>query len=271
MRADLFVVDEGRGPAVLALHGQPGLARDFAAVSSRLVADHRLLVPDRPGYGASAGPALGMAEGAERMADLLVERRAAPATVVGHSYGGGIAALLAARRPEVVSGLVLVASVGRAAALGLLDRALATPLLGEAMAATGLLAVGRLLPHVRQVAGRVGGQGSSWISASLPDHGFAEVASSHGHGVWRTFAVEQRALVREIGDVEAALGALRVPTVVIAGLWDIVVAPAVSVSVATAVPGAQLVTLPRTGHFVPRDAPGSVAEAVREVERRAGG
>ena len=271
MGPDLFVVEEGRGPAVLGLHGQPGLARDLAAVSSRLVADHRVLVPDRPGYGASPGPALGMAEGAERMAQLLVERRAAPATVVGHSYGGGIAALLAARRPELVSGLVLVASVGRAGAVGLLDRALATPLLGEAMAATGLLAVGRLLPHVRQVAGRVGGRGPSWIEASLPDHGFSEAASTFGRGVWRSFAVEQRALVREIGDVETALTEVRAPTVVLAGLWDIVVPPAVAVSVAAAVPGAELVTLARTGHFVPRDAPSAVAEAVREVERRAGG
>ena len=269
MTHDLFVVDRGRGPTVLAVHGQPGLAGDFDDVLAPLVDDHRVLAVDRPGYGETDGEAIGMAANAEVLADLLVERGAAPATVVGHSYGGGIAILLAAHRPEVVAGLVLVGSVGRADSVNVVDHVLALPWAGEALTATGLLALGRVLPRLRGLAGHVPGRRLAWLEASLPDRHYAEVASRFGRQIWRSFVVEQRALVREIADVEAALAQVQVPTVVVSGTWDVVVAPSVATSVAAAIGGAQLVMVARTGHFVPRDAPLVVARAVRTVESRA--
>jgi pimeloyl-ACP methyl ester carboxylesterase len=266
MGRDLFVTDQGRGPNVLAVHGQPGLASDWDIVLPRLVDDHRVLAVDRPGYGHSAGDPVGLAANAEMLAALLVERGAAPATVVGHSYGGGIAILMAAHHPEVVSGLVLVGSVGRADSLNVVDHVLALPWAGEAITATGLQTLGRVLPRIRELAGRVPGRRLQWLEASLPDRRYVEVASRFGRQIWRTFVFEQRALVREIGDVEAALDRVEVPTVVISGTWDVVVPSSVAASVAAAVPGAQLVTVARTGHFVPRDAPAVVARAVRTVE-----
>jgi pimeloyl-ACP methyl ester carboxylesterase len=122
---DLFVIDEGRGPAVLALHGQPGLASDWEKVLPYLVGDHRVLAPDRPGYGRSGGDAIGMGANAELMADMVVRWGVAPVTVVGHSYGGGIGILMAARYPDVVRALVLVGSVGRADSLNVVDHVLA--------------------------------------------------------------------------------------------------------------------------------------------------
>ncbi len=40
-------------------------------------------------------------------------------------------------------------------------------------------------------------------------------------------------------------------------------------SIAAEITGAELVTVARTGHFVPRDAPHAVVSAVRRVEARA--
>jgi len=269
MATDLFVVERGRGPSVLAVHGQPGLASDWDAVGSLLVDDHSLLAPDRPGYGRSGADAVGMAANAAVLAGALVERGAAPSTVVGHSYGGGIAVLLATRHPEVVSGLVLVGSVGRADSVNAVDHVLALPWAGEALAAAGLVAFGRVLPRLRGLAGHAPGGRLAWLEASLPDRRFAEVASGFGRQIWRSFVFEQRALMREIGDVEAALSQVRVPTVVITGTWDVVVPSSVATSMAAAIAGAELVTVSRTGHFVPRDAPKVVADAVRRVEARA--
>ncbi|HXQ43321.1 MAG TPA: alpha/beta hydrolase [Acidimicrobiales bacterium] len=269
MGSDLFVTDRGRGPAVLAVHGQPGLASDWDGVLERLVDDHRVLALDRPGYGHSGREARGMAANADVLADVLVEHGAAPATIVGHSYGGGIAVLLAARRPELVSTLVLVGSVGRADSVNAADHVLAWPWAGEALAAAGLVAFGKILPRLRELAGHVPGRRLAWLEASLPDRRYAEVASGFGRQIWRSFVFEQRALVREIGDVEAALPLVRVPTVVIAGTWDVVVPASVATSMAAAIAGAELVVVARTGHFIPRDAPRTVADAVRRVEARA--
>jgi pimeloyl-ACP methyl ester carboxylesterase len=62
---------------------------------------------------------------------------------------------------------------------------------------------------------------------------------------------------------------VRVPTTVVSGAWDLVVPPSVSASIAAAIPGSELVTVARTGHFIPRDAPDVVAAAARAVESRA--
>jgi pimeloyl-ACP methyl ester carboxylesterase len=230
--------------------------------------DHRLLIVDRPGYGHSGTETLSIEGNADLLADVVVERVGAPVTVVGHSYGGGIAIELAARRPELVTGLVLVGSIGHADSLNMLDRALAVPVMGEALSAAGLFTLGRVLPRVRLLV-KQPQAAFQWLRASLPDERYDQVTSDRGRQVWRSFVAEQRALVREIGAVETALGSVRVPTVVISGTWDLVVPPSVSACIAASIPGSELVSVARTGHFVPRDAPDVVASGVRRVESRA--
>ena len=271
MARDLVVVDRGRGPSVLAIHGQPGLGSDFDQVAHDLEGTHRVLAPDRPGYGESGGDPVGIVDNVELMADLLVERGGAPAIVVGHSYGGGIAILLAARRPEVVSGLVLVGSVGRADSIGAMDHVLALPWAGEALTAAGLLTFGRVLPRLRGLARHVPGGKLAWLEASLPDRHYVEVASRFGRQIWRSFVYEQRALMREIGDVETALHQVTAPAVVMTGTWDVVVPPSVAASVAGTLVGSELVMVARTGHFIPRDQPRAVADAIRRVQAKVDG
>ena len=140
-----FVADRGRGHPVLFVHGQPGLGSDWDLVSERL-ADHRLLIVDRPGYGRSGEETLTIAGNVEVLAEVVTGHDAAPVTVVGHSYGGGVAIELAARRPELVSGLVLVGSIGRADSLNVLDRLLARPVMGEVLSAAGLFTLGAVAP-----------------------------------------------------------------------------------------------------------------------------
>jgi pimeloyl-ACP methyl ester carboxylesterase len=263
-----FVVDRGRGAPVLLVHGQPGLGSDWDEVAQRL-SDHRLLIVDRPGYGRSGEETLSIEGNAEMLGDVVTEREAAPVTVVGHSYGGGVAIELAARRPELVSGLVLVGSIGHAASLNALDRLLAAPVMGEALSAAGLFTLGHVLPRVRNLMGPQRSGALEWLRATLPDERYDQVTSHRGRQVWKSFVAEQRSLVREIGAVESALGSVRIPTVVISGTWDLVVPPSVSACIAASIPGSELVSVARTGHFVPRDAPEVVAAGVRNVEARA--
>jgi pimeloyl-ACP methyl ester carboxylesterase len=188
---------------------------------------------------------------------------------VGHSYGGGVAVLLTAARPDLVAGLVLVNSVGRADSVNVFDHLLAAPVVGEALSAAGLLALGRVLPRLRKLATVAPGDFSRLLGASLPDSRYLEVASERGRQVWRSFVFEQRALLREISEVESSLQTIEVPTAVIVGAWDVVVSPSVAASIAASVPGAELVTVGQVGHFVPRDAPEAVTSAVRRTEARA--
>lgn len=254
--------------AVLLVHGQPGLGSDFDAVAA-LLADHRLLAPDRPGYGGSGDTPVSMEQNAQLFADLLEAEGAAPATIVGHSYGGGIAILLAARRPDLVSGLVLVSSVGIEGSINRLDHLLATPLIGETLSAAGLYALGRVLPKFRGIASLAPRDLLQRARIVLPDSTYLAVASERGRQTWKSFVAEQRFLLKEIGPIETALEDIRAPTVVLAGAWDVVVPPSVGAAIAAAIRGAELIVVEHVAHFVPRDAPKVVADAVRSVEARA--
>lgn len=99
-------------PRVLALHGWARTHRDFDAVLSppgEPPIDAVAL--DLPGFGAAPAPdgPWGAARYAECVAAVLPEMRA-PVVVVGHSFGGRVAAHLAASHPEEVGALVVVAS-----------------------------------------------------------------------------------------------------------------------------------------------------------------
>lgn len=264
----LHVADRGSGPPVLLVHGQPGVSDDWDPVSALLQSDHRLLAPDRPGYGRTTVEALSMADNAELLEGLLVGRNAAPAVVVGHSYGGGIAILLASRRADLVRGLVLVGSVGVAQSVNGFDHLLALPGVGEVLSTAALVTFGQVLPRLRPLASLLPPRASVRVRAGLPDERYLAAITRSGRRIGRTFVAEQRSLLAEIDDVEAALGGVAVPTVVMTGTLDMVVPPSVAASLAARISGAELCTVSRAGHFLPRLHPEAVAAAVRRVGRR---
>lgn len=260
----MYAADRGSGPPVLLVHGQPGSHRDWESLSARLESSHRVVAPDRPGYGATGGAALGLAANADALAGLLDQVGLSAATVVGHSLGGGVALALAQRHPHRVSGLVLVASIGTVAGLGKFDRFLALPGVGEAMAFAALALAGRLVPHLQRrpptrLPRRLGVLVAGWPAAWL---GADQLRCEQGRA-WRSFAVEQRTMLAEVPALEAGLGKVRAPTTVVAGGRDRVVPAVVARDLTRAIPTAVLHVVPGVGHFLPLEAPDQLAEVVR--------
>jgi pimeloyl-ACP methyl ester carboxylesterase len=99
------------GPLVLVSHGTPDtrwVARTGAEAAR--VAGVRLLCLNRPGYGASTAATTTPASVADDAMAVLDQRGEGPVAVLGMSVGGLYAAALAARHPERVAVLGLVAS-----------------------------------------------------------------------------------------------------------------------------------------------------------------
>jgi pimeloyl-ACP methyl ester carboxylesterase len=95
----------GDGEAAVFVHGSFGWGEETWREQRPLADDYKLLLVDRRGFGAS--PANGRVDferDAEDVADLLADG----AHLVGHSYGGVVALLAAARRPDAVRSLVLI-------------------------------------------------------------------------------------------------------------------------------------------------------------------
>jgi pimeloyl-ACP methyl ester carboxylesterase len=104
----------GRAPATVWLHHGVGTAAAWRPFLPAAAQGRRALAYDRRGFGASGrGRALGdtfFDEDAADLAALLRDRGAAPAHLVGHSDGGTIALLCAARHPELVLSVATVAT-----------------------------------------------------------------------------------------------------------------------------------------------------------------
>jgi pimeloyl-ACP methyl ester carboxylesterase len=248
---------------VVLVHGQPGQAADWRAVAEALESSYRVLVPDRPGYGRTGGSAVGVADNADALGRLLDDNGVESATVVGHSFGGGVALALALRRRELVGGLVLVGSVGTGSSLGPQDRVLGLPVLGESLAFAGFEASRWLLPALRRRSTRLPPALASWLRA-VPEPGpAAERGRAPSATTWRSFVIEQRALLAETPSLEAGLSSVRAPTAVVAGRRDRVVPIGAAADLAEAIPGAELVLVPGAGHLVPQEAPGVLVSIVR--------
>jgi pimeloyl-ACP methyl ester carboxylesterase len=111
-----WAFDEGgRGAPVLLLHGFAGTRSDWYATIAKLPYRFHLIVPDLPGWGESErlpDADYGVEAQVERLADFFRARRLSAVHLVGHSMGGHIAGLFAARYPQWVKSLTLVANTG---------------------------------------------------------------------------------------------------------------------------------------------------------------
>lgn len=215
-----------------------------------------MVAEDRPGWdGRSA--ATDLAGNAQAALALLDSRGWERATIVGHSFGGAVACWMAADAPERVSELVLVSPSANTASLYRIDRWLASSVGGLSAAAmmmgtTGLaLGVGATR---RRLAGR------------LHLHEDYLAAASHrlrSPSAWRSFVVEQRALVKDLPGLERRLPGITAPTRIVIGSEDRVLPPGSAQALAGQIAGAELSVLEGAGHLLPMLAPGRLAEVIR--------
>ena len=109
-----LAVWEGRGPAILCVHGLTANCRCWDTIAQSLAPDCRVLAVDLRGRGFSDKPATGYSvEHHVRdlnclMDDLALER----VVLLGHSLGGYISLALAAGHPQRVAGLIMVDAGG---------------------------------------------------------------------------------------------------------------------------------------------------------------
>ena len=112
----VHVVDRGAWGAepLLFVHGWGVSGAAFDAFFDRLAEHYRVIAPDLPGFGRSRASrgAVSYAGYADVLADVLDDLGIGRAHVAGLSMGGGIALSFAARHPERVRTLVLMAPTG---------------------------------------------------------------------------------------------------------------------------------------------------------------
>lgn len=190
----------------MCLHGITGWGGHFGRLADQHLADlYRVLAPDLIGHGESSWEPPWSVEAQLDALELAVGD--APATWVGHSYGGRIAFEMAARRPELVERLVLldpaiflpphVALQSAESSLG--DRSYASP--AEAL-------------ERRYDESMLHGAPRDLVAAELVEH-----LTEHPGGRWR-YRYSQASVIAAYGEmatVPSSFARVRVPTLLVLG------------------------------------------------------
>jgi pimeloyl-ACP methyl ester carboxylesterase len=217
----------GHGEPLVLVHGLSGSARWWVRNLPALAAANRVYLLDLPGHGAMHG--MRPRTPAEMAAWLRSWMNAAGlhrASFIGHSMGGLICIRLAARAPDVVSRLVLVAPAGIPNGRSMAGHLI--PLLAAARHARP-----RFLPLLAHDA-TLAGPRTIWSAA--------------------------RSLLAE--DARPDLPAIRAPTLLILGAADPLIPRQTGNILQAAIPDARIEVVPGAGHVVMYDQPDAFNGAV---------
>ena len=108
--------DRADAPTIVMVHGFTGSKENWYPLAAQLGGRYRLLIPDLPGWGESErkpGTVYGFSEQAANVdAFIRAMSPGRPVILLGHSMGGGIAAVAAARYPQDIARVGLLDAAG---------------------------------------------------------------------------------------------------------------------------------------------------------------
>jgi pimeloyl-ACP methyl ester carboxylesterase len=221
---------------VLLIHGSGMSARSWDKQLQSLTDAVRTIALDLPGHGESdPAPRVGVEAYAGAVADVLIALECGPVVVVGHSLGGSVAIALAARRPDLVRGLVLIASCVK---LPLVDS------VGERLVAYLPGPLRRLLFF--SMAKKV-----LFVPESPAD---AIAITMRELRACRPETLQADVRAARAMDLTAHAAALDVPTLVLSGGRDRLTTPALAERLSALIPGSRLHIVDGAGHMLPLEA-----------------
>ncbi len=253
-------VDEGAGPVLLFLHGNPTWSFEYREVIEALRCDFRCIAVDYPGFGlSSAAPGYRhLPEEHAGVIGALVETLALRGvTLVAHDWGGPIGLATVQRRPDVFDRLVLTNTwawpVG-APLVQLMSHLLGNPI-GRLLIRQVNLFVNVMIPVGRRLTKPTGAEMDHYRKA-LDSHARREASA--------VFPREITASRAFLADVESGLADIAaLPTLIIWGDSDFAFGDDELRRWEQTFTDHQTVTVKGAGHFVPSDAPEQFAAAIR--------
>ena len=249
-------------PVFILLHGFGANTFSYRFVSEPLSAYGDVIAYDRPGFGFTERPTSWEGEnpygsaGNDLILDELVAEYASNREVflVGHSAGGTQAAQYAVDNPGAVTGLILISpailttggspsgfnwiySIPQLDHLG--------PLLVSSIASSGMDLLDRSWFDKSKITDEI----KAGYRAPLEIIGWEE-------GFWE-FNRAPRSF-----DVKERLSEIKIPTLLITGDTDVVVATADTEALATMIEGSSLVVIPNSGHLAQEENPAETMKAI---------
>lgn len=261
-------VRAGSGPVVLLLHGLGCDHTTWGPVIDSLSRTHTVIAPDLLGHGSSDKPRADYSVGgyANGMRDLLTVLGIDTATVVGHSFGGGVAMQFGYQYPERTERLVLVGSGGLGPEVNPAIRVITTPGFQQVMGVLAAPGLRHVATTTMRVLARTG-------ISQLRDLG--EVAAIYDSFKDPSARAAIRHVVRAVVDWKGQIVTMAdraylteaMPMCVIWGADDLVIPVSHASNASSLAPTARVEIIPNAGHFPHRDHPERFAKIVRDFIR----
>jgi 3-oxoadipate enol-lactonase len=238
---------DGAGPPIVLLHPVGLDLTCFDALVTELGSRYRILRMDLPGHGRSGSThhgLPGLRDYVDDVHDLLSGIASAPAAVIGFSFGGMLAQLLALEYPEDVHVLVISACPSTLSDEG-------RQIMAERGAVAEREGMGAVVDATMQ----------RWFTRSFLERGGGEpfrqrLLSDNVEGwarAWRAMAAI---------DTTTRLGSINVPTLCLAGEVDVSSPPHIVQAIAQGIPGARFVVVPGAPHMLFIEQTRVVADAI---------
>ena len=239
----------GEGPVLLLLHGIAGSSQTWVPAMRLLQRDFTVVAPDFLGHGDSATP-LGdysLGNHAASTRDLLDVLGIERATIVGQSFGGGVALQFAYQFPEICDRLVLVDAGGLGREVNWILRL------------TTLPAAEYVMPAVfPPFAGRAGNSVAQFLrSRGMRNPGAGEIWRSYesltNSSKRRAFVRTMRAVIDPGGQSVSAVTRLylaaHMPTLIVWGDKDRIIPVDHAHQAHAVMPHSRLAVMEGVGHF----------------------
>ena len=254
----------GEGPVLLLLHGIAGSSQTWIPAMELLAEEYTVLAPDFVGHGHSDKPPGDYSLGnfANWMRDLLAVLDIDRVTVVGQSFGGGVAMQFAYQFPDRCERLVLVDAGGLGRDVNWVLRLITLP------------AAEYVLPVVFPAFARAWGDGVARLAERVGIQSVPAVEVWHSYRSL-TEAEHRRAFVRTMrsvidpgGQTVSAMDRLylaeHIPTLIVWGEHDRIIPVAHAYEALKAAPHSRLEILPGVGHFPQSEDPETFVKILKD-------
>jgi len=260
---NLNYVDEGQGPAMLMVHGNPTWSFYYRHLISAFSSHFRCIVPDHIGCGFSDKPQdyeYTLESHIQNLIKLVKFLDLKDITLVVHDWGGAIGMGLATRHPELIKRVVILntaaftsTDIPKRIALckaGSLGEFLVRGLNGFAWPATFMTTKKRLPANVKKA---YLAPYDSWNNRIAVSRFVQDIPMSETHPTWKTLKT-----------IEEKLPTLKVPKLIVWGGLDFCFNQSFFERWIEIYPDAQAHWIADAGHYVLEDAPKKTIQSIIE-------
>lgn len=257
----------GEGPALLFLHGIAGSSQTWVPAMELLRTEYTMVAPDFLGHGHSDKPMGDYSLGnfASSMRDLLEVLDIGRVTVVGQSFGGGVAMQFAYQFPDRCERLVLVDAGGLGREVSWLLRMVTLPGAEYVLPALFPSFARGWGDAIARLGHRLGFRNAQVVEIWRSYRSLTDPDSR------RAFLRTMRSVIEPGGQSVNAMDRLylaeQIPTLIVWGGKDRIIPLSHAVQALDAMPNGRLEVLPGAGHFPQAEEPARFVEVLRHFLR----